>query len=172
MKTTGPYTRSAMSNGSRAHKAVPWPCLPIDFRAGQSPAKTMNGWGLRVCYGRSFAIHMRSRCGLVRGWPVLSSHFSPGAAPQVGHRTASIWLGLSSFVTQPPRPKGSSIRPVPEAHLDGLRPPDNGHRPILQKGTDKCAIYLQAAVVVDEAFLLERIHKFTYPCACSTNHLR
>src|ERR1700719_3997376 len=48
----------------------------------------------------------------------------------------------------------------------------NGQGPILQKGADKCAIYLQAAVVADEAFFLERIHKFTYPCAGGTNHLR
>ena len=59
-----------------------------------------------------------------------------------------------------------------EPHLDGLRPSDNGHGPILQKGADKCAIYLQTAVVGDEALLLERIHKFTYPCAGGTNHLR
>ena len=56
--------------------------------------------------------------------------------------------------------------------MDGLRPSDNGHGPILQKGADKCAIYLQAAVVLDEAFPLKRIHKFTYPCAGGTNHLR
>ena len=31
---------------------------------------------------------------------MLSSHFSPGAAPQVGQRTASTCFGLSSFVTQ------------------------------------------------------------------------
>ena len=60
----------------------------------------MDGWGLRLCYGRSFAIHTRSPCGLVRGCPVLSSQFCPGAAPQVGHRTPSICFGLSSFVTQ------------------------------------------------------------------------
>jgi len=59
-----------------------------------------------------------------------------------------------------------------EPHLDGLRPSNNGHGPILQKGADKCAIYLQTAVVVDEALLLERIHKFTYSCAGGTNHLR
>ena len=59
-----------------------------------------------------------------------------------------------------------------EAHLDGLRPPDNRHGPILQKGADKCAIYLQAAVVLDKALLLERTHKFTYPFAGGTNHLR
>ena len=61
------------------------------------------------------------------------------------------------------------LDPLP---LDGVGPPDNGHRPILQKGAEKCAIYLQAAVVMDEAFLLERIHKFTYPSAGGANHLR
>jgi hypothetical protein len=68
--------------------------------------------------------------------------------------------------------KGCQLNQFWEAHLDGLRPPDNGHRPILQKGADECAIYLQAAVVADEAFLFERIHKFAYPCAGSTNHFR
>jgi hypothetical protein len=33
----------------------------------------------------------------VRGWPVVSSHFSPGAAPQVGQRTASICFWLMGF---------------------------------------------------------------------------
>jgi hypothetical protein len=37
----------------------------------------------------SEATKRRSRCGLVRGRPVLSSHFSPGFAPHVGQRTAS-----------------------------------------------------------------------------------
>jgi hypothetical protein len=49
---------------------------------------------------------------------------------------------------------------------------DNGHGPTLQKAAYKCAIYLQAAVVMDKALLLERTHKFTYPCAGGTNHLR
>jgi len=35
--------------------------------------------------GRS-SIALRSRCGSVRGWPELSSHVSPGAAPHVGQR--------------------------------------------------------------------------------------
>ena len=66
----------------------------------------------------------------------------------------------------------SQLDPLREPHLDGLRPSHDGHGPILQKGADKCAIYLQTAVVVDEALLLERTHKFTYPCAGGTNHLR
>jgi hypothetical protein len=56
-----------------------------------------------------------------------------------------------------------STKPVP--HVDGLRFRDNGHGPTLQKAADKCAIYLQAAVVLDKALLLERTHKFAYPRA-------
>jgi hypothetical protein len=36
----------------------------------------------------SEATKRRSRCGAVRGCPVLSSHCSPGLAPQVGQRTS------------------------------------------------------------------------------------
>src|SRR5580765_2409632 len=61
MRTARPYTRSATSTGSRTHSAIPLPCLPIDFCAEQSRLKRMNGWGLRLCYGRSFAIHTRLR---------------------------------------------------------------------------------------------------------------
>jgi hypothetical protein len=46
---------------------------------------------------QSPAINLRSRCGSARGWPVLSSHCSPGAAPQVGQKTARICFGLGSF---------------------------------------------------------------------------
>src|SRR5450755_3317093 len=68
-----------------------------------------------------------------------------------------------------PQVKKWSTKPVPGS---GLRSPNHRHGPILQKGADKCAIYLQTSVVMDEAFLLERAHKFTYPCAGGTNHLR
>ena len=78
---------------------------------------------------------------------MLSSHFSPGAAPQVGQRTASTCFGLCSFFNgNPPCTIGQRDQ-LREPHLDGLRPSDNGHGPILQKGADKCAIYLQTAVV-------------------------
>jgi hypothetical protein len=36
----------------------------------------------------SEAAKRRSRCGSVRSLPVLSSHFFPGLAPQVGQRIA------------------------------------------------------------------------------------
>jgi hypothetical protein len=115
-----------------------------------------------------YAVEMRSFGRL----PSAESHFCVGAAPQVGHRTARICFGLSSFVTQTSTQKGRQLDQFREAQMDGLRPPDNGHRSILQKGADECAIYLQAAVVADEAFLLERIHEFAYPCAGCTNHFR
>jgi len=46
----------------------------------------------------SAAASLRSRCGEVRGWPVLSSHFSPRLAPQVGHRMARIG-SFGGFIT-------------------------------------------------------------------------
>jgi hypothetical protein len=45
----------------------------------------------------SAAINLRSRCGSVRFCPVPSSHRTPGAAPQVGQRMASICLGVTSL---------------------------------------------------------------------------
>ena len=49
---------------------------------------------------QSLEIKRRSRCGSVRGCPVLSSHFSPGPAPQVGQRTACTCLrvGFLAFM--------------------------------------------------------------------------
>jgi hypothetical protein len=43
----------------------------------------------------SEAAKRRSRCGSVRGWPVLSSHFSPGLAPHVGQRTVMVTFFLA-----------------------------------------------------------------------------
>jgi hypothetical protein len=43
------------------------------------------------------AAKRRSRCGVLRGWPVPSSHFSPGFAPHVGQRIANIRLARTSF---------------------------------------------------------------------------
>src|SRR6266446_5599561 len=43
-----------------------------------------------VCADVSSAAKRRSRCGVFRGWPVLSSHFSPGFDPQVGQWIANI----------------------------------------------------------------------------------
>jgi len=47
----------------------------------------------------SAATRRRSRCGSVRGWPVLSSHFSPTLAPHVGQRTASTCFGVAFIPT-------------------------------------------------------------------------
>jgi hypothetical protein len=46
----------------------------------------------------SAAIKRRSRCEFIRGNPVLNSHFSPGPAPQVGQRVASIFLAVGFVV--------------------------------------------------------------------------
>jgi hypothetical protein len=72
---------------------------------------------------QSFAINRRSRCGEVRGWPVLSSHFCPGAAPQVGQRMASTSFGLSSFFITNLHIQAWSIRPsVAKRKPVGLTP--------------------------------------------------
>ena len=47
---------------------------------------------------QSAAIKRRSRCGSVRGCPVVSLHFSPGPAPQVGQRTVSASLRVGFLV--------------------------------------------------------------------------
>jgi len=47
---------------------------------------------------QSAAIKRRSRCGSVRGCPVLSSHFSPTPAPQVGQRIAWTCLRVGLLV--------------------------------------------------------------------------
>lgn len=48
----------------------------------------------------SKAARRRSRCGSVRGSPVLSSHFSPGFAPHVGQRTASASFSVTFMPPQ------------------------------------------------------------------------
>jgi hypothetical protein len=60
-----------------------------------------NGWpsGVRLAIYFSEASKRRSRCGSVRGSPVLSSHFSPGLAPQVGQRTVRAGTGLVFIAT-------------------------------------------------------------------------
>jgi hypothetical protein len=47
----------------------------------------------------SEASKRRSRCGSVRGRPVLSSHFSPGLAPQVGQRIVRVCSFLVFMAT-------------------------------------------------------------------------
>jgi hypothetical protein len=68
----------------------------------REPAANKSARGTQSQYGYHAsrccaAIRRRSRCGPVRGWPVLSWHFSPGAAPHVGQATASIFCAVSSF---------------------------------------------------------------------------
>jgi hypothetical protein len=55
------------------------------WRGGPRPDPRRTG---QLCgVAQSAAVNRRSRCGSVRGLPVPSSHFRPGAAPQVGQRT-------------------------------------------------------------------------------------
>jgi hypothetical protein len=57
----------------------------------------------------SAANNRRSRCGLLRGWPVLSLHFSRGWTSQVGQGTEEICCGVSSFLIA----EGQYLEPVP-----------------------------------------------------------
>lgn len=52
----------------------------------------------RHYFSLSFAITRLSPCGSVRGWPVVSSHLSPFAAPHIGQGTLSTLLRLSFFM--------------------------------------------------------------------------
>jgi hypothetical protein len=63
----------------------------------------------------SAANNRRSRCGLLRGWPVLSWHFSRGWTPQVGQGTDKICCKVSSFPIaegQYPKPRGGVGTPA------------------------------------------------------------
>src|ERR1700739_3993642 len=61
----------------------------------------------------SEAVRRRSRCGSVRGNPVLSSHFSPGFAPHVGQRTASasFWVTFMPTTCTVTRPENGQFLP-------------------------------------------------------------
>ena|SRR5437868_5937010 len=56
--------------------------------------------------GLSPAAKIRSRCGMFRGSPVLSSHGCLGGTPHVGQAIANIWLAwisrpiITQFMTQ------------------------------------------------------------------------
>jgi hypothetical protein len=79
------------------------------------------------------------------------------------------------FHHAPPLQKGNQSDQISgrrEPVWSGLRFGEDGHGTTLQEGDDQRAIYLQAAVVVDKALLLEYIHEFAYPCARGTNHFR
>ncbi len=67
-------------------------CIPL---AAQSQEDADRPWPVNSL---SSAVRRRSRWGSVRGWPVLSSHLSPGFAPQVGQRTSKACL-FFAFIT-------------------------------------------------------------------------
>ena len=116
---------------------------------------------------------MRSHAGLPSAEFTLLSRSGP-----TGRTSDGEYLFGDEFSShqKPPMPQERLIDQRRSAGMSmsprGLSFRDNGHGPTLQKGTDEFAINLQAAVVLDEAFLLERTHKFTYPGAGGTNHLR
>jgi len=61
----------------------------------------------------------RSRCGSVRGRPVLSSHFSPGFAPHVGQRTdrAGFFLAFMDYTMGRRSPTKWSIVTSPQLYF-------------------------------------------------------
>ena len=80
-------------------RVVGWMALGRDggFKVIRNGAEVERTPQLRSCTKNylSDAARRRSRCGSVRGRPVLSSHFSPGLAPQVGQRTDSACFSLT-----------------------------------------------------------------------------
>jgi hypothetical protein len=85
-------------------------CSSLLARTAMMPQTSTRGSTRRnLCHGQSFAINRRLRCGFIRGCPVLSSHFCPGPAPQVGHRMASTCFGLSCFLIKTSMPQKSDL---------------------------------------------------------------
>jgi hypothetical protein len=78
-------------------KASTTPSRPELEGVPDSPVSTESLTGRSEWAGSYFSAPTRRRslCGSVRGWPVLSSHFSPGLAPQVGQRTARACFRLA-----------------------------------------------------------------------------
>jgi hypothetical protein len=110
----------------------------------------------------SAAAAFRFGCGSFRGPPAPRTHRFPAATPQVGQATEDTCFRVSCFVFN------SCLRCSVSAGLRFL----DGHRAIFQKRDDQFAIYLQAAVVADQALPLELVHEFTYSWAGGSNHLR
>jgi hypothetical protein len=126
------------------------------------------------------AVEMRSRARLPSAEFTLLSRSGPAGRTSddeylFGDEFSSHIILISSKTKTSQRHKSDSLTsagtPGKSVSPRGLPFRDNGHGPTLQKGIDQCAIYFQAAVVLDEAFLLKRTHKFTYPGAGGTNHL-
>jgi len=98
-------TRSYSALGHSAaesHAQDVVPCVVLHNKAHRKPRPKDTSFGIRtVSLVVARICRLQSSdglwCGPLGGWPVLSSHFSPGVAPQVGQRTASICFGLSSF---------------------------------------------------------------------------
>jgi hypothetical protein len=56
-----------------------------------------------------------------------------GSAGRAANSEYLLWAEFFYHTKPHVQKVGHQLR---EAHLDGLRPPDNGHGPILQKGAD------------------------------------
>src|ERR1700722_136796 len=69
---------------------------PLGPRPSKAASHDSESWyGVKLEAQTQFpAANRRSRCGSVRGCPVVSSHFLPGPAPHVGQRTACTCLRL------------------------------------------------------------------------------
>ena len=105
----------------------------------------------------SAAASMRLVCGSRRRPLVDRIHRIPAATPHVGQATEDVCLTVSCFTF--------ISRLCCSRFL-------HGHRAIVQKLHDPCAIYLQAPVVADQALPLKLVHEFTYSRAGGTDHLR
>jgi hypothetical protein len=93
--------RAHICLASQEHTAPRLPVVSMALSGGPKKGRRRNRHGCG-----SAAIHRRSRCGSLRGWPVLSVHFSPGWAPQIGQVTARTCSGLSSvFMAEGQYPK-------------------------------------------------------------------
>jgi len=92
-------------NDQRSKREIAYSLKEWAERAQNEIARTRRGARrpepkLKEKEAESAAIKSRSRCGFVRGNPVLNSHFSPAPAQQVGQRVACTFLtvGFLAFM--------------------------------------------------------------------------
>ena len=110
----------------------------------------------------SEAARRLSRWGSVRGCPVLSSHFSPGLAPQVGHRTASACFSVTCFMVCVFLDEGWSILtsafPSYVLNFTGTRwdtiVEDNGESELYESVERTSYIFFDGIAVAEEAWSL------------------
>ena len=150
-------------------------CILSPLRGFRSGLRRITGSALVPIFCGQSAVEMRSHTRLPAAEFTLLSRSGPAGRTSDGEYLFGAEFSSHQTPSTATRAISSTSVGMPGSSCDlGVRLlfRDNRHGPALQKGRDQFAIYLQAAVVLDEAFLLERIHEFTYPCAGSTNHLR